>query len=142
MSESEAAEEIEQSKYKLERMFGRISHFAWPYGRFSDFTAEAAWCAADADFESIGSSVRGCHAPRVCRVETHTPTVVPPYGVSAARPEPSVPPCLRRDSLVATWSLSQVAYYLSRSTRNLVLDNATWPTDWQASPLSHHEHAA
>jgi peptidoglycan/xylan/chitin deacetylase (PgdA/CDA1 family) len=107
---TEWREQLVRSREALERRVGRIDHFAWPYGLFSDITPAATEAVFDAGYLSCSSAIRGCH-------------------VAPADDEPSRL-CLRRDHLVAAWPLTHALYLLARSADLATEDSNLWPQDW------------
>jgi peptidoglycan/xylan/chitin deacetylase (PgdA/CDA1 family) len=61
LNAAELVDEITQSRDVLRRRVGEAVHFAWPYGSFSDISAQAANAVFDAGLSSLASGVRGCH---------------------------------------------------------------------------------
>ena len=98
LSESEIREELESSRQALEQWLGAAEHFAWPYGRFHEFSPMGARIVQEVGYVSCASAERGCHVP--------------------GRRWNLAELCLRRESLVATWPLSHVRYFLARSSRS------------------------
>lgn len=91
----------------LQRRIGKVEHFAWPFGHFSDFSAFAAKTVFKTGFKSCASAVRGCH--------------VPSGGISADRI------CVRRDHVDATWPTNHVRYFAARNSRLASARDNTWP---------------
>ncbi len=159
VTHEQASDEIEQSKHLLERQFGTLRHFAWPYGRFANFSAEAAQFTIDVGFESIASGERGCHTTGNTLTE-HTAPIPPlpvtrepsrqwrshhvlPDGPSTLNANTvSRPTCLRRDSVQATWPLAHIAFFLARNARRPVSDQDNWPSSWQLDATPGYRAAA
>jgi peptidoglycan/xylan/chitin deacetylase (PgdA/CDA1 family) len=114
ISASEAHDEIAGSFEALKRRLGEPKHFAWTYGSFADFTAEAARSVYRGGYSSCASGVRGCHGPA---------------GRPSANGETS-PICIRRDHVVAGWPISHVLYFLARSSRRMSSASGDWPSGW------------
>src|SRR6266550_1004217 len=92
----------------LQRRIGKVEHFAWPFGRFSDFSAFAAKTVFKTGFKSCASAVRGCHV------------------ACGAMTADSV--CLRRDHVAATWPTNHVRYFARRNGRRATGRDNTWPS--------------
>jgi peptidoglycan/xylan/chitin deacetylase (PgdA/CDA1 family) len=103
-------DEIEGSRDMLNRSIGSVKHFAWPYGHFSHFSADAARIVFDAGFESCASATRGCHV---------------------AAPDNRRRLCIRRDNTVAKWPLGHMLYFMARNSATATASSGSWPTEWQ-----------
>lgn len=106
--------ELGGSADALRRRLGRVDHFAWPYGRFGNFTPRAADAAFEAGYASCASAERGCH-------------------VEAAPDDPREL-CLRREHVVAGWPRAHVEYFMARSSSRAGAAANTWPREWSAVP--------
>ena len=95
-SADEAREEIEKSREDLGARCGPITHFAWPYGRFSDFNGRARDLVFDAGYHSCASAERGCHRPQRKGSEQRDL-------------------CIRRDHVVAKWPPSHILSFITRN---------------------------
>lgn len=109
LSQRRVEEEINRSARVLRDRLGEIAHFAWPYGRFSHFSATAAQAVFNADFSSCASAERGCHV----------------HG-NVARQNL----CIRRDHIVASWSLPQTLVFLMSNILFRWRHRDEWPIDW------------
>jgi peptidoglycan/xylan/chitin deacetylase (PgdA/CDA1 family) len=91
----------------LRRRLGEARHFAWPFGRFWDMTAEAERIVFETGYESCASAERGCHV---------------------VSPEPGSRLCLRRENVVAAWPTRHTLYFMAASAaRASAADNrAPW----------------
>lgn len=112
VAESIAAEEIGACHDELRKRLGTVQHFAWPTGRFDNFTAQAGRAVFDAGFTSCAAGTRGCHQ-------------LPTSPVDARDI------CLRRDSLMAAWPWTHVAYFLAQAARAPLPASDTWPASWR-----------
>jgi peptidoglycan/xylan/chitin deacetylase (PgdA/CDA1 family) len=61
LTPAELEDDLGISLDRLNRRVGKIKHFAWPYGRFSDFSSKAAGLVGAAGYTSCASAERGCH---------------------------------------------------------------------------------
>jgi len=101
---TEFAEDCEKSRETLSHYCGNTKHFSFPYGLFSDFSAEAANVVFESGFESCASAERGCHVG-------NTPLTARQV-------------CIRRDHTLPEWPLSHIRYFLNRNSRRAdTLDN-------------------
>jgi peptidoglycan/xylan/chitin deacetylase (PgdA/CDA1 family) len=105
-------DEVHGSKEQLERRLGPVSHFAWPFGRFTDFSAVAAGAVRDAGFRSLASAERGCH--------------VAPAGPLADQA------CLRRDHVIARDPPAHLRWFCSRNARRASPEDSLQPAAWSA----------
>jgi peptidoglycan/xylan/chitin deacetylase (PgdA/CDA1 family) len=109
-----AEEEIGATHHTLSARRGVATHFAWPYGRFEDFSRTAAHAVFAAGFRSCASGVRGCHGAAT------SGGIVSPTKLERL--------CLRRESIVADWPQSHTRYFLSKSARRPLAIDDTWPS--------------
>lgn len=100
-------EDLEQSRQILTEHCGSVSHFAFPYGRFTDITPQSFRDVFTVGFESCASAERGCH-----------------IGNGAV---PSNSLCLRRDHVVLDWPLGHVRYFLANNALNANAANNLFP---------------
>jgi peptidoglycan/xylan/chitin deacetylase (PgdA/CDA1 family) len=107
ISSGQAVEEIGKGKEAIEKRVGECKHFAWPFGQFEDFNAEAAKAVFELGHESCASAVRGAH--------------VRPEGRFC---------CPRRDHVVAGWRFSHVAYFIRKNVVAAGTRNDSWPEGW------------
>ena len=101
------ADDCIKSRDLLLRNCGEIKHFSFPYGRFSDFSAEAAKTVFESGFESCASAERGCHVGTT------------PLSVKEV--------CIRRDHILPEWPLSHVRYFLNRNSRRAGASDNEFP---------------
>ncbi len=99
-------QELNESFTILRQRFGKIKHFAWPYGKSACITPQAAKAIFEVGYESCASGMRGSH-------------VVGQLEKSAL--------CIRRDHVMATWPVGHVNYFLSRSSARASLKDNRWP---------------
>lgn len=89
----------------------RARYFAWPFGRFEDFSALHASAVFESGLELCASAVRGAH-------------VDPCPDLRAL--------CLRREIVEPVWPLRRIDYLLARSVRHR--SGNSWPAGWQVVP--------
>ena len=112
VSDDQALDELLYSRDELIRRLGGVRHFAWPSGRWSNFSAVAARGAFDLGYASVASAVRGCHRPRGSAVD--------PREV-----------CLRRDHIMGSWPVHHNLYFMVRSVRRSPPTDFGWPASWR-----------
>src|SRR4029453_12694046 len=108
LSDAELGDEIAGSHQDLVGRLGDTPHFAWPYGRFKYFSAQAARTVYQARFRSCASAERGAHRPE-----------------RRAEPEEI---CIRREHIVAGWPLSHQLYFIAKSAGGA--SPTGWPQGW------------
>ena len=91
LSPAELEREIVGSRDLLADRLGSAGHFAWPLGRWRNWSDEAHRIARAAGFVSVASGERGMHIG---------------HGLG-----PELP--LRRESVLASWPISHIRYFLS-----------------------------
>jgi peptidoglycan/xylan/chitin deacetylase (PgdA/CDA1 family) len=94
----------------LTQKIGKISHFAWPFGRFRNFSPAAAKLVFESGYSSCASGVRGCHAYK---------PVGPPKML-----------CIRRDHVIENWPLDHTLYFIARSSMKASISDNLWPDGW------------
>lgn len=110
LSYEQAKAELRGAMDALAKRVGPVKHFAWPFGRFDEFSATSAKAAFDCGYQSCASGVRGCHRLR----EKSKPRDV----------------CLRREHIIAEWPLSHSLYFIARSAGVVVRREEMWPAGW------------
>ncbi len=103
--------ELGRSRDIITQRYGDCEHFAWPFGRFADFSQEAARAVFELGYRSCASGVRGCLQPT---------TDLDPPAV-----------CIYRDNVEMRWPMSHARYFIERSARQPIAADATWPGDWR-----------
>lgn len=88
---------LAECRRAIQGKLGSCEHFAWPFGRFRNFTEEAVQAVFEVGFSSCASGERGTHRP------------LEP-GNSA-----DVKIVLRRQSIEANWRQSHVDFFLDGS---------------------------
>lgn len=106
LGDAELADEIGTAAEVLRERFGAEPHFAWPFGRFTHMSAEAARLVFDLGHRSCASAVRGAHA-----------------GSGGSRP------CLRREHIATGWPERHSHAFLARGAR--AAGRASWPDGWR-----------
>jgi peptidoglycan/xylan/chitin deacetylase (PgdA/CDA1 family) len=107
-----ADEEISRSHDAIRARLGSVAHFAWPRGRWINFTPRWRRAVFDAGFTTCASAVRGAHV--------------------SASPGSLENLCLRRDHVVANWPISHIRYLLARSSRGASARDNQWPPEYPA----------
>jgi peptidoglycan/xylan/chitin deacetylase (PgdA/CDA1 family) len=93
----------------LEGKCGGNLHFAWPYGRFSDFSRHARELVFRVGYASCASAIRGCHI-------TMTGTTLPVPGL-----------LIRRDHIVLDWPLRHILFFIARNAEQANPANNFYP---------------
>jgi peptidoglycan/xylan/chitin deacetylase (PgdA/CDA1 family) len=92
-----ADSEISECKKVLDAKCGRISHFAYPYGRYTDFPYLYKEFVYRAGFETCAAAERGCH-----------------IADSKIDPEQLL---IRRDHIILNWPLKHIKYFTIRNSQ-------------------------
>jgi peptidoglycan/xylan/chitin deacetylase (PgdA/CDA1 family) len=108
VSPQELQDDVAGSLELLRARLGDVKHFAWPRGRFSHMSADAAREVFRAGHVSCASAERGAH-------------------VAAARGRSL---CIRRDHVVAHWPVRHSLWFLARSSKRATAANNDWPPGW------------
>lgn len=109
LNEEEIREEVALSYEILKERVGEVKHFAWPFGRFHHFSAEAARVVYDAGFETIASAERGCHIEQTSGRDF----------------------CIHRTIIQPTWPLRNNLFFLSFYSRIASMARSAWPMGWR-----------
>jgi len=104
LSQCDLETEVGLNKEILEKRYGPIQHFAWPFGRMQNFSAIARDVVFDAGYKSCASAERGAH-------------IASANGNSF---------CIHRDNVVAAWPLSHIKYLLSQSISRSSVKTSSW----------------
>ena len=108
MQKDEFKNDLRQSKEVLESYCGHIKHFAYPYGKFENFSKAAFESVFETGYHSCSTGVRGCH-------------VVDERGMAKEQL------FVRREHVVAAWKIDHMNYFLSKSVRNINKTNNYLP---------------
>ena len=87
--------DLEWTKAEIEKETGPIEHFAFPYGRWVNFSSEALAATTSAGFKSCATAERGCHLPG-----THVQN-----------------PMIFRDHILAQWPSRHMDYFFEQNVR-------------------------
>jgi peptidoglycan/xylan/chitin deacetylase (PgdA/CDA1 family) len=101
----ELEEEIGNCHAILKSRCGKADHFAYPYGRFTDFSETGRKKVFDSGFISCASAQRGCHV---------------------AQPGQRIDPqdlLIRRDHVVLDWPLDHILYFIARNAAGASIEN-------------------
>jgi peptidoglycan/xylan/chitin deacetylase (PgdA/CDA1 family) len=110
LSPAAIGDEVARSREEIRKRLGKAQHFAWPRGRWINFSPAARDAVFAAGFISCASAVRGCH--------------VTASGPSAAEL------CIRRDHIFANWPASHVRYLLMRNSVAASKADNAWPVEY------------
>ncbi|MFM7487022.1 MAG: polysaccharide deacetylase family protein, partial [Cytophagales bacterium] len=92
-------EDLGNSFSILKQRCGEAKHFAFPYGKFTDFSEMGRASCFEAGFYSCASAERGSHINNATKI-TNTEL------------------CIRRDHVVFDWKFEHIMYFLKRSSIN------------------------
>jgi peptidoglycan/xylan/chitin deacetylase (PgdA/CDA1 family) len=98
-----AQTEISECKNILDRHCNNVSHFAFPYGRYSDFPTAHKDFVYGAGFESCATAERGCH-------------------ISNGRIDP-MELLIRRDHIILTWPMAHIRYFIVKNSQKADYSN-------------------
>ena len=101
------ADEIGGALASLRRRLGDVKHFAWPRGRFHEFSAAAAAEVFRSGHASCASGERGCHVAGQKRAIAEL--------------------CIRRDQIIAADPLRHSLYFLARNAARATTATSDWP---------------
>lgn len=93
----EVQEELEFSKSILEQHCGKIKHFAYPYGKKSDFNAACLSLVQEAGYESCATGMRGAHFQSCA----HYPL-----------------PVIFRDVIISHWPVRHIKFFIAINSLN------------------------
>jgi len=105
-STDEVRKDIVESHQVLTERCGKVDHFAWPYGLFSDCNAEAVKAVFEAGYTSCSSAERGAH-----------------FGGEKLAIEQL---CIRRDHVILDWPLAHIHYFLRKAAAAPGKDGFEW----------------
>ena len=97
LTAQQVQDDLGQSKSMLEQHCGPVNHFAYPYGRWSDFNQAAMKACMAVGHTSCATAERGCHA------NTH------PLDLSQN--------LLFRDQVILGWPERHIRYFMKRNLR-------------------------
>jgi len=85
-------EEVVTSKSLIEKHCGEIQHFAYPYGRWSDFNQRGMSLVREAGYKSCATAERGCH--------------------TAGTRDMTAIPIIQRDLVIAGWPQRHIEFFM------------------------------
>jgi peptidoglycan/xylan/chitin deacetylase (PgdA/CDA1 family) len=106
-SKSQIEEEIEKSFHLIKEKCGEVKHFAFPYGRFTDFTSEAQQIVFNVGYKSCASAIRGCHFPEKHLLRKDL--------------------MIRRDHIIASWKIEHIIYFLKNNIKQYRYETNLYP---------------
>ena len=109
-TEEEIAADLQVCRELLSEHCKEVQHFAYPYGRFHDFSENARKLVFESGFASCASAERGCH-------------VSPEKELKADQL------CIRRDHILLKWKWSHIRFFLVRNAQNAHSVNNEFPGD-------------
>jgi peptidoglycan/xylan/chitin deacetylase (PgdA/CDA1 family) len=105
---SQVADDLAACHEIISRRCGEARHFAFPYGRFSNFNREGREACFRSGFISCATAERGCH-------------------VGAGRKLNPEELCIRRDHVVLDWKPGHTTYFLVQNARRASPENNFFP---------------
>ncbi|HEY4205308.1 MAG TPA: polysaccharide deacetylase family protein [Puia sp.] len=99
------AEEIGNCYEVLKGRYGKALHFAYPYGRFADFSEAGRKLVFDSGFLSCASAQRGCHVINGGKVPGMRDLLI------------------RRDHIVLDWPLEHILYFIAYNAAHASPEN-------------------
>lgn len=111
MAQADAEEiesDLQQCREILHQHCGEIKHFAFPYGRLTDFNETARKLVFESGFESCASAERGCHVPIDQQLNNDQI-------------------CLRRDHILLKWPWNHIRYFLINNAKQAGFSDYQFP---------------
>jgi peptidoglycan/xylan/chitin deacetylase (PgdA/CDA1 family) len=108
---AQLSHEIGDCYNEIKKRCGASAHFAYPYGRYFHFNAQAKDLVFSTGFESCASAERGCH--------------ISPAGYKLRNEELF----LRRDHVILTWPMEHILYFMARNVHKAATQNNCSPYD-------------
>ncbi len=112
MTLNEVEDDLSRSKEILSKRCGPVGHFAYPYGRYSDFNKQALELVFKTGYESCSTGERGCHVSDGSSIEKEQLVI-------------------RRDQIIAYWKLGHMKYFIANGAKKAVLENNFIPEEWK-----------
>jgi len=97
-SEIDIKDDMRKTFELLSNKFGKVQHFAFPFGTFNHFKKSAISAVYEAGFISCASAVRGCHI-------NHNAELI------------QRDLCIRRDHIIAGWNINHILYFLLNNSK-------------------------
>ena len=105
IGEAEQWYEISECFEQIKRYCGHVAHFAFPYGRFVNFSNRAREKVFQAGFASCTSAERGCH-------------------ISVEEEKIDYKKILfRRDNMILSWPLEHIIFFLTQNAKKANISN-------------------
>ncbi len=93
---------------KINEHCGEVKHFAYPYGRFYHFNANARKAVFEIGFISCASAERGCHTVHFGDLKKEDL-------------------CIRRDHVILDWKQNHIFYFLANNVRKMNANTNLFP---------------
>lgn len=104
-------DEIGKCYDEIKKRCGSVSHFAFPYGRYHHFTANAKKIVFSTGFESCASAERGCHISLAGKLMNKEDLFI------------------RRDHILLTWPIKHILFFMARNVQKAAIQNNYSPYD-------------
>lgn len=105
---NQVEEELNLSYEIIKQKCGICKHFAYPYGRYTDFNKALTDLVFNIGYQSCSSAERGCHVQQP--ISTSKENLL-----------------IRRDNIVLDWRLSHIKYFLNRNAISVSLQQNNFP---------------
>jgi peptidoglycan/xylan/chitin deacetylase (PgdA/CDA1 family) len=99
---------INESYEILNKRIGKVSHFAYPYGRFSHFNKQAFDLVFKAGFNSCASAERGCHINADKKINKNELLI-------------------RRDHVICDWNINHILYFILNNSEKASYKTNLYP---------------
>lgn len=111
LNPEEFEQNLLQCKDILKEKCGEVRHFAYTYGKYSNFYKRAHELVFETGYDSCSTAVRGCH-------------------ISDGSPMKKSDLLIRRDQIIGAWKLEHMLYFIKKSGMTATLDNNIIPPEW------------
>ena len=99
---------INESYEILNKRIGKVSHFAYPYGRFFHFNKQAFDLVFKSGFNSCASAERGCHINADKKINANELLI-------------------RRDHVICDWNINHILYFILNSSEKASYQTNLYP---------------
>ena len=108
MNFDEITHDLVESKKILEKHCGHIKHFAYPYGRYYDFSKQAFDSVFETGYDSCSTGERGCHISNASSIDKHDLLI-------------------RRDQVICAWKLQHIMYFIANGAKKANFSDNFFP---------------
>jgi len=100
-----------ECKEILTEKCGEVHHFAYTYGKYSNFYKRAHELVFETGYDSCSTAVRGCHISDGSVIDKNDLLI-------------------RRDQIIGAWKLEHMLYFIKKSGLKATLENNVIPPEW------------